>query len=153
MTFFLSVTYLYFMENRKKAWGKIFSELTQLWKLLFFLCTAYLLTCTVVGRYYTVPYKNILGSFGLFDRSGKINIDLFNNIVMFIPFSFFYIKAFKPEHPFKSAMTLSISTTLFVEISQLIGWMGNFQLADILHNIIGGFLGYCLWCIWNKIFS
>ena len=151
MTVFLSITYLFFKDNGNKAWSKLIGVLKQPWYMLFFLCSAYLFTCTVMGRYFIKPYKAIFGSFGLFRDDGSINKDMFANIIMFIPYVFLYLKAFKPRRPFQSALILSFGTTLFVEISQLIGWLGNFQIADIMHNLFGGMIGYVVWCAWEKL--
>ena len=145
MFFFLTVTFLFFSENRIEARCKLLGLLKRPWLILFLLCSAYLLTCTLVGRYFTAPYKSVFGSFGLFRRNGRINTDMVANIIMFIPFVFLFLKAFNPPHPLKASLLLSICTTSFVELSQLIGWLGNFQIADFVHNILGGIIGFCLW--------
>ena len=145
MAFFLAVTYLFFKEHWRDKKEKFAPFLKNAWLIAFFLFTGYMLSATVVGRYLRKPYLNVFGSFGIFTKYGRINNDLFKNILMFIPYTFLFIKAFKPAHPFKTTLILSIATTLFIELSQLIGWLGEFQFADIIHNIMGGMLGCGLW--------
>ena len=145
MIFFVSVTYLFFKENGKKAKEKLLGLLKDPWLVLFLVCAAYILTCTVIGRYYTKPYQGIFGSFGLFNAEGSLNADMCANIIMFVPYTFLYLKAFGSATPWKTCLVLSVCTTAVLEFSQLVGWLGNFQFADMLHNIIGGMIGCCIW--------
>ena len=64
---------------------------------------------------------------------------------MFVPYTFFYIKAFKPKLVWQKCLMLSLATTLFIEVFQLLFWVGWFSLADIVHNVVGGMLGCGLW--------
>ena len=145
IAFFLAITYLFFKEHWQDKKEKLLPLIENRWLIAYFLYTGYMLSATVIGRYFSKPYMNVFGSFGLFTKDGNVNNDLVKNILMFIPYTFLFIKAFKPAHPFKATLILSIATTLFIEISQLIGWLGEFQFADIIHNIMGGMLGYGLW--------
>ena len=149
MTFFLTITYLFFRENGKKAKKKLLDVVKHPWLLLFLLWTSYIYTCTVVGRYYSNPFRNVFGSFGLIN-TGQLNTDLIANVLMFIPFSFLYIQAFKPVHKIKIPMVVTIGATLFFEFSQAVGRLGSFQIADIIHNIIGGAIGCGVWHLINR---
>ena len=151
MTFFLAVAYLFFKENGRKAKQKLFDLVKQPWLILFLLCLGYMFSCTIMGRYYTKPYKIVLGSFGIFNEKGTINSDLIANVIMFVPFTFLYLEAFNPANPWKKSLLISLITTLFFEVSQLIGWLGNFQIADIIHNVIGGMIGCIIWHVWEKL--
>ena len=53
----------------------------------------------------------------------------------------------QPSNTWKTAMILALGTTVFVELSQLIYWLREFQLFDLVHNIIGGVIGCALWHI------
>lgn len=151
MFFLLAVTYLFIKEHGRRTGRVLLDILKEPWLVLFLLCTAYLLTCTVVGRYFTNPYKSILGSVGILKSDGGINVDMVANVLMFVPYVFLFLKAFKPNHPFRSSLFLSFCTTIFIELSQLIGWLGNFQLIDLVHNMLGGVIGFGLWYLWEKI--
>lgn len=145
MIFFVAVTFVFFKENGKKAKDKLLNLLKEPWLALFLVCVAYILTCTIVGRYFTKPYESVLGRFGLLNSDGGLNADMCANLVMFVPYTFLYIKAFKPAVPWKACLILSAVTTVILELSQLIGWLGNFQFADMVHNIIGGMIGCGIW--------
>lgn len=145
LTVFLLISYLFFRDNWNKKKEKILSLLKTPWIIVFFLYTGYMLSATVVGRYAKNPIQNVFGGFRIVDNEGKIDNDFLLNIVMFITYTLLYIKAFNPTHRFKSALCLSIMTAIFIELSQLVGWLGEFQFADILHNILGGLIGCLLW--------
>lgn len=150
MIFFVAVTYLFFKDNGKKAKEKLFGLLKEPWLALFLICEAYILTCTIIGRYFTKPYVSVLGSFGFVNADGGLNADMCANVIMFIPYTFLYIKAFRPAVPWKACLVLSVGTTAILELSQLIGWLGNFQFADMVHNIIGGMIGCGIWYVIDR---
>ena len=152
MVFFVSVTFVFFRENGKKAWDKLANLFKEPCLALFLVCVAYMSACTIMGRYYTKPYSNMLGRFGFVTGDGKLNSDGFANIIMFIPYTFLYIMAFKPKLPWKSSLILSVSTTVIIECSQLIGWLGSFQISDLVHNVIGGMIGCGIWSMWKEKF-
>lgn len=147
VTFFLAVTYMFFKDNGKKAKDKLLGLLKKPWLLAFIVYTAYILTSTIIGRYWANPLTSIWNGFGLLKANGEINTDLFTNLIMFVPYTFLYIKVFKPQSVWKTGLLLSLGTSLFIELSQLVGWLGNFQIADILYNIIGGLIGCGIWCL------
>ena len=147
MAVFLSITYLFF---RNLGWKeKVKNFLHKPWLVVFFIYAGYLFSSTVVGRYVKTPYLNVLGSFGFINKDGKMNADLWMNVIMFIPYTILYIKAFRPADSLKASLILSAGTTVFIELSQLIGWLGEFQIADMLHNFIGGIIGYGLWLLFH----
>ena len=145
MAVFLSIAYLFFKDSGWKDKVKVF--LRKPWLVAFFIYAGYLLSSTVVGRYVKTPYLNVLGSFGFVNKDGGMNVDLWMNVIMFIPFTILYIVAFRPADPLKTSLILSAGTAVFIELSQLIGWLGEFQIADMLHNFMGGVLGYGLWLL------
>ena len=145
VTFFLAVTYLFFKENGRRSKEKLLSILKKPWLALFIIYSAYMLTSTIIGRYWANPLTSVWASFGLYKTDGTLNTDLFTNLFMFIPFIFLYIMAFNPPIPWKAALLLSVGSSLLIEVSQLIGWLGNFQIADIVHNTIGGMVGCIIW--------
>ena len=153
MIFFITITFLFFRNNlrEKDGWKRIKEQFTDLlkkpWIVAFLVYVAYVFSSTIMGRYLTKPYNNILKGFGIVGDNGEINTDLFVNVLMFIPLSFLYLKAFQPKKPVQSSIVLSACSSVFIELSQLIGWLGNCQLSDILYNTIGGLLGCCIWYI------
>lgn len=140
----LTMSFLFFQDNRRHIKERIKNLRKQRWIVCFLFYTALLLTGTILARPYTNPYTNITGFIWLFVE-GKLNIGGLINILMFIPFVFLYLNAFKPQKPIVSCLLVSIGSTLFIELFQLLFWVGWFSLADMIHNFIGGMIGYVVW--------
>ena len=72
------------------------------------------------------------------------------NILFFIPFSFFLILGFFSNKDIsklnllKKIIKFSFLLSLFIELIQLFLTLGTFQVSDIVYNIIGGITGYIL---------
>ena len=142
--------YLYFLENRGKIKEKILYFLKQKWHLLFFFYLSLILISAIFSREITSPYTSIFQNFGIFTEEG-INTEFIINISVFIPYSFLFLMAFRPRKPFWTMLLLSAITTCFIEYTQLVCWLGKFQLSDIVHNIFGGMIGYGVWCLVEAI--
>ena len=146
-----SFTYLFVRDNRENTKNRLIEILKhKKWTLAFFLYLAAIITVTIISRTQTNPYQNILKYYGLI-IDVKINEDAIKNLLLFIPYTFLFIQAFHPVYPLKTALLLSIITTCFIELTQLIFWLGFFQFEDILHNIISGLMGWALWWIIKRI--
>ena len=144
LTVLFILSFLFVRENRGHVKEKIAALCSQKWLLAFLFYAALLLTGTIIARTHTEPLQNIIGDFG-FTTDGWINKNGLINVLIFIPYTFLYIKAFKPQKPWKKSLLLSLVTTLFIEFFQLLFRVGWFSLADIIHNMIGGILGCILW--------
>lgn len=129
-------------------------QLKNLWKQwrveLFLFYSAFMLMTTLISREITNPYQNMFTHFG-FRNNEKWNNEIIENILLFIPFVFFFLQAFKPPNPWKASLILSICSTGFIELSQLLFWLGEFHFSDIVHNIIGGMGGCGIWRAWEEI--
>ncbi len=69
-------------------------------------------------------------------------LNIFGNILCFVPFGFFMPMVFKR---LKNGIVITIMTFLFslsVEIIQLVFKIGSFDVDDILLNTLGGIIGY-----------
>jgi len=149
MTLF-AMSYLCLKDNRKRIKDRLMNLFREhKWMIAFFFYAAILLIVTILDRRKTNPYKYIFVFEG-FMSNGEINWDSIQNIIAFIPYTFFYLYAFKPTKSFCVAFALSMITTCFIEIIQLIFWIGNFQFEDIIFNIIGGIIG---WFLFYLVFS
>ena len=140
----LALAFLFIVENGDKTKEKILAFFKQGWKVAFLFYLAYILTGTIFSRQITIPYQKIFKSFAFLSDT-KWDKEIIENVLFFIPYSFLYLQAFSPLHPWKSALILSAVTTAFIEICQLLFWLGAFQIADIIHNIIGGMIGCAIW--------
>lgn len=115
-----------------------------------------ILGITVLTRriWYT-PWSNVVGNFALIGSNGKLDEDICNNIILFIPFGgFLFASGIKKIDSFVRreqklrlwrilvcATMISSVFSLGIELCQSVFWLGTFQLADIFYNTIGGLIG------------
>ena len=145
--------YLFISENRGKIVEKIKSLINQeRWLIAFLFYTSLLFSCTVLARTYTRPTEDAIGQIALM-QNGTINVGTIENILMFVPYTYLYSNAFRRGKTIWKCLLLSIVTTVLMELCQLVFLIGWFQLADMIHNTIGGMIGYGLWFIQEKCLS
>ena len=151
LSFFLIVTYRFYRDNRGRIRAKIKESLKEKWIIIFFFYLSIILISTIFARRMERPINNIIGQFGLKREIGW-DFEIIMNILLFLPYTFLFIVAFKPQIPWKASIILSGITTIFIELSQLLFWLGSFQLSDIVHNFLGGMLGCGIWYTinWRK---
>lgn len=147
VTVMLLMAYLFIAEHKENTAEIIKKYIVKHYRITAFLFyTALLITGTILGRPLTNPYTNILGYFGFYYSE----LHLFNyvgleNILLFIPYTYLFIVAFKPVQTVKKCFYLTIITTVLIELCQLLFWLGQFAIADIIHNTIGGMIGCGIW--------
>ena len=148
---FMSLAYMFVKENGlRQVKTKLAGFVKRPWELLFVFYLSFLIISTLFVRWPRNPYGNILSSFGLFDEDGW-NHECIENILLFIPYTFLYLQTKATSSPWKSALIITLCTTVFIEFSQLLFWLGQFQLSDVLHNLIGGMIGCCIWFVFREI--
>ena len=121
--------------------------------LLFFL--AMILLRTVLCRsIWTNPLSDVLGGMVLYSMEDGVNAEVVENIILFIPFSFFLARVLDLKIMTKSigcnAISISIVLSICIEVSQLFFKLGTFQISDILYNSLGGLLGGCAYAVIQK---
>ena len=139
------IAYLFFNENRSNAKQKIIGLIKQRWIATYIFYLAYILTGTIFARQNTAPYVKIVESFGFRKDDPNWNKEIIENIVLFIPYIWLYLKAFQTATPWKNALKVAFLTSLSIELCQLFFWLGAFQLADMVHNVLGGMIGCGIW--------
>lgn len=144
VTMLLFMSYLFLTDNRGHVKERLKSFFKQRWIVTFLAYTAFLFTSTVIARYVSQPIFSGLGTFGII-RDGIWNKEIIFNIILFIPYTYLYIKAFDPEHKVRTTFLLSLCSTVFIELFQVLFWVGQGTVADLVHNILGGMIGYGLW--------
>ena len=146
---FLAIAFIFISENGRQAKDKLLALLKKGWLAAYLFYLAFILVGTVFARQHTIPYKRIFENFGF--RDDLIwNLEIVENIILFIPYTFLYMQAFKPKGRIKSALTVTAATSGLIELCQLIFWVGSFQFADIFHNVLGGMIGYFIWWTIDK---
>ena len=140
----VSFAYLFAKDNYGKIRTRIISIMKQPYLVVFLFYLSFLLVSTLLGRWPKNPFARILNNFGLFTDE-SINSEFVENVLLFIPYSFFFLQAFSFQKPWKAVFALSLITTCFIEVSQLLLWLGDFQISDIIHNMLGGLAGGVIW--------
>lgn len=152
LTIFFIIAYIFIKENNEKAKEKFEKVLREdRWNVAFLFYLALLLSGTLLGRPHTNPFVNILGHFGS-GEDDSFFIDGFVNVLIFIPYTYLFIQAYNTKKPVRDCFYLSTATTLIIELCQLLFWIGQFSVGDIVYNIIGGMIGCVIWYIVNRVF-
>lgn len=149
LTIPLVLAWMFLRDNRSRLKEKILELRKEPWVPIFFLYTAYILTSTVFARLNEYPLGAVIKH--VLPGSARILLMNVENIIMFVPYTFLYLQAFKPRTSWKAALLLAGGTTVFIEVCQLLFWLGKFQLSDILYNMTGGIIGIFLWRLWKRI--
>ena len=149
LTPLLILSFLFVRDNRGRVIKLLRSFIHHRSQFLFFLYAAFLLVVTIFARSTTNPYQSIFANFGFADPYYGINTEMVENIMLFIPYTYLYCCAFCPISPWRISLKVVIISSLFIEIFQLVFWLGEFQLSDLLHNTIGGIIGCAIWWFYS----
>lgn len=96
-----------------------------------------------------IPFYTL---FEMFSKGGDVSIlNLIGNIVMFMPFGFFPAVLWRNVKLW-NAINITFSVSLFIEIVQLFITGRATDIDDLILNVIGGILGWCVYLIFKKIF-
>lgn len=105
-------------------------------KMVFIFYLSFLLILTVFSRKPgTNPFTSVFANFWPIDWEEQ------QNIAAFVPLTFLYLSAYESYKPMVASIYLSSGLSSFIELSQMIGFLGAFQFSDILYNTVGGALG------------
>lgn len=82
-------------------------------------------------------------------NNARDNIEAIENLIFFIPYTFFLFQSFslRKLKSIKYILILSFITSLTIEILQYTTTLGTFQLSDLLYNTLGGVIGYIIYRI------
>ena len=72
-------------------------------------------------------------------------INIFGNIVAFVPYGFFFPRFFRRCRSFPIFFIFSICILVLIESIQLFSLRGCFDVDDVILNLIGGILGYIVY--------
>ncbi|MEO6221316.1 MAG: VanZ family protein [Ginsengibacter sp.] len=100
-----------------------------------------------------IPIKNTINTFLTMSMNEKFEVynfyqNLFGNIILFIPFSFILIMAFK-IYQLKDIIKWAILLSTTIEITQYIFHVGFTDIDDIILNVIGAVTGFFLYKSYN----
>ena len=100
----------------------------------------------IVSTFVFIENSIILGRFQ------SLAINVFGNIIMFIPFGFLGF-IFPKFRNFKTLMLAFLSILIIVEALQYFSRLGVFDVDDVLLNSLGVWLGFVLFKIFNRKFN
>jgi len=83
--------------------------------------------------------------------NGDAVINLFGNVIMFIPLGFFLPAVFPKARSFKQCMLISLIILCVVELTQLVTLLGTMDIDDVILNMLGVLMGYGVYRLWKKI--
>lgn len=98
-------------------------------------------------HYNLMPFKEIRRFWTYRDTLGfwSVVLNLVGNVVAFIPFGIMLPRLFPRCRKFLLTMLFSFEFSLCVELIQLVGKVGSFDVDDILLNTLGGVLGFLIY--------
>lgn len=81
----------------------------------------------------------------------SVFLNLYGNIIAFIPFGMLLRWARNKNTTFVQALLYSLGFTLVIETVQYITKLGMFDIDDIIMNTLGGVIGYCIYYVTAKL--
>lgn len=100
----------------------------------------------ILKPFYTIDnYINVLLHYPDSPYYQQCLIELFGNLLMFIPAGWLLPRIFKPMRKFSVFFMTCLFSILFIETFQLLTLLGYFDIDDVILNMIGvliGFIGY-----------
>lgn len=126
--------------------------------VLAFYISMILLRTVLCRKIWGNPISNVLGNWSFRYSDGSLNTELLENIILFIPFSFFLLLRLKADKTkmmncLICALKYSAFFSFSIEASQILFRVGTFQISDLLTNILGGILGGMLYYMFYRIKS
>lgn len=101
-----------------------------------------------------IPFRTIAEFVkGLSDtgRNGAAVINLYGNVIMFVPLGFFIPAVFPKARSLRRCMLVSLAVLVCVEVIQFVTLLGSLDIDDIILNLAGVLVGYGFFKILNRI--
>lgn len=162
----LSIFFMYFYmfasgQKNEKAGvrGAVYSWISNFKKDIFFrklfLLTFFvvmILCRTLINRnIWSNPLSDVMGNWSMWTidmETGEkvLSTECFENIIMFIPFTFLLLWTYKDKmvrslYKILYSLKISFCFSLGIELLQLFLRLGTFQLSDLIYNSLGGLIG------------
>lgn len=105
-------------------------------------------------RHYNLQPFQEIGRFlryGSQMSEGSAFLNLYGNIIAFVPFGMLLRWARNKNTTFVQAFAYSLGFTLTIETAQYITKLGVFDVDDIILNTAGGMVGYCIYYVTAKL--
>ena len=116
-------------------------------KILFILYIAFLVYFLIFSERYGREPGSAAGG----EHAWAVLVtNLFGNVLIFIPFGFFFPMASR-SRSLALTVFLSFMLSLAVEMGQFITQVGSFDIDDLLLNTLGGLIGYMLYALSHRV--
>lgn len=120
--------------------------------VVFFTYILYLFYLVFFSHYYgrgefhrsynLVPFKTITDFIFNTSNIKIILINIVGNILAFVPLGFLLPMAFAKFNRLRKVLTITLVTTISIELSQYIFGVGACDIDDIILNVLGGIVGF-----------
>ena len=110
----------------------------------------------VKGNVNLIPFTTVrlyLRALGNENVRQEALVNLIGNVLLFLPYGWLLPRIFPSCRKAGVLLTVTVITTLCVEVTQLLTLRGIFDVDDILLNGLGVFGGYVLWRLSKRSLS
>lgn len=103
---------------------------------------------TNLKPFFTIQnYWNVIRNYPDSSEYNKCVIELFGNILMFIPAGWLLPRLFLPMRKFFVFLLTCLLSIFFIEALQLLTLLGRFDIDDVILNISGMLIGYIIFAL------
>jgi glycopeptide antibiotics resistance protein len=106
-----------------------------------------------ISRANFIPFKTLIHYLGCIKSSGVAKVNILANIVAFAPMGFLMPILLKKLQNGINVSIVSFIVSLLFELTQLILSIGEFDIDDIILNVLGAILGYLLFKVFSHLAS
>ena len=140
---------------RKGNKSETLNKVNLVWRYIFLLYLYLVMNIVGVGAIWEI------GNYGEAIRIDEIHLMPFQseglftyamNTIMFMPLGFLLPLIWQKYRTFPKTILLGFLFSLFIELGQLFNRRQT-DIDDLMMNVLGTILGYCLWLLFNKIFK
>ena len=82
--------------------------------------------------------------------NGDSVINLFGNVIMFVPLGFFLPAVFPKARSFRRSMLFSLLLLCAVELIQFFTLLGSLDIDDVILNMVGVLVGYGVYWLFAR---
>lgn len=115
-----------------------------------------LFSLTVIYRPSNFKYSHFMVPFwsyrAILDGRHELIAENLVNVVMFVPIGFLLRVVFKSIR-WKGVLFVSLSVSITIEFLQFALNRGSAEVDDVMHNLLGGIIGYGLFIIIKTLFK
>ncbi len=106
-------------------------------------------------RYNLMPFREIFRYFRYRESFGMyiFAVNIIGNVLAFVPFGFFRPIIGVRKYAFVRTVVSGFLTSLAIEVSQLLVFVGSFDVDDLILNTLGTMIGYGLFRLVHRLWA